>query len=126
MTLTPAPSPEITSGIPAYKARHRKDGFSVAIRFELSADDLAAVLYAHCLDEDPLSLSDQEIHELAVMALAGPAHAMVAEAREQVARDRETPSGIPGFSEAECIVAVAYLGYCEQRAAGITQAPAGA
>src|SRR4029077_13861990 len=85
--LTPGPKVpscgDGISGIPAYKARRKDGGLSVAIRFELSAHDSAAVLYARCLAEDPSSLSGREVCELAVLALAGPAHAMVRAAREE-------------------------------------------
>ena len=108
-----------TPGVPAYKVRCENGTFSVAIRYRLSAAELAALVYVRSSEGGPLT--DREIFDLAVIALAVPAEIAVHEARQEILHDHEAPSEIPGFTAAECAAAGELRAYCERRALEITQ-----
>jgi hypothetical protein len=93
-----------------------RDGkLALLIRFEMTLEQLAAVLYTGCCAED--ISTDKQVLEEAVLAHAIPGDHRVWECTEEVKRDEIT--GFSWLPEEEQEGARKFLAFCRQRAAEV-------
>lgn len=102
---------------PELKVGQSDGKLALLVRFEISLEELTAILFASTCAED--IATDQQVLEEAVLACAIPADYRIWECVEETAREAANDFGSWGTSKVDRDTARGYLPYCQKRAAEV-------